>query len=107
MRCTRRDSEALFEVVDEGKGIPVEKLASIFERFGQVDASDSREKGGTGLGLAICRKIVEHHGGRIWVDSKLGAGSTFSLVLATQIDGVPSANARQRNGERDARAADR
>jgi len=93
VRCTRRDSEALFEVVDEGKGIPVEKLASIFERFGQVDASDSREKGGTGLGLAICRKIVEHHGGRIWVDSELGAGSTFSFVLAAQIDGVSSANA--------------
>jgi len=81
VRCTRRDSEALFVVSDDGKGIPVDKLASIFEPFGQVDVSDSREKGGTGLGLAICRKIVEHHGGRIWVDSELGVGSTFSFVL--------------------------
>jgi signal transduction histidine kinase len=73
-----------FAVADDGKGIPADKLSSIFERFQQVDASDSREKGGTGLGLAICRKIVEHHGGRIWVDSELGVGSTFSFVLPVQ-----------------------
>jgi PAS domain S-box-containing protein len=90
VRCTRRDSEVLFEVADDGKGIPAGKLAVIFERFGQVDASDSRGKGGTGLGLAICRKIVEHHGGRIWVDSQPGAGSTFSFVLpAQQTNGSP------------------
>jgi signal transduction histidine kinase len=79
--CAGHDGEVLFEVVDNGKGIPADKLALIFERFQQVDASDSREKGGTGLGLAICRKIVEHHGGRIWVDSELGAGSRFSFAL--------------------------
>ena len=82
--CVRRDGEVLFQVSDEGRGIPADKLETIFERFQQVDASDSREKGGTGLGLAICRTIVEHHGGRIWAESELGAGSTFSFVLPAQ-----------------------
>jgi PAS domain S-box-containing protein len=72
---------ALFQVSDSGRGIPAEKLESIFERFSQVDASDSREMGGTGLGLSICHTIVEHHGGRIWVESELGRGSAFTFVL--------------------------
>jgi two-component system, OmpR family, sensor histidine kinase VicK len=71
----------LFQVRDEGQGIPEHKLESIFERFQQVDSSDSRKKGGTGLGLTICRKIIEQHGGKIWVDSTLGVGSTFSFTL--------------------------
>ncbi|ABA22037.1 PAS/PAC sensor hybrid histidine kinase [Trichormus variabilis ATCC 29413] len=71
----------LFEVKDQGRGIPADKLESIFERFGQVDASDSRQKGGTGLGLAICRSILQHHGGRIWAESTLGEGSTFFFTL--------------------------
>lgn len=82
--CTGRAGDVLFEVADDGKGIPGDKLASIFERFLQVDASDAREKGGSGLGLAICRKIVEHLGGRIWVNSELGTGSTFSFTLPAQ-----------------------
>lgn len=95
--CAGGDGEVLFRVTDDGKGIPTDKLDSIFERFQQVDASDSREKGGTGLGLAICRKIVEHHGGRIWVDSELGAGSTFSFALPVQQPGSsqPSPRAPQ------------
>ena len=76
-----RENEVLFRVCDEGRGIPSDKLDSIFGRFQQVDASDSREKGGTGLGLAICRTIVEHHGGRIWAESRLGEGATLSFVL--------------------------
>ena len=71
----------LFHVKDEGRGIPREKLETIFERFEQVDASDAREKGGTGLGLAICRSIVEQHGGRVWAESELGSGSTFYVQL--------------------------
>ncbi len=71
----------LFQVKDQGRGIPADKLETIFERFGQVDASDSRKKGGTGLGLAICRSIVEQHGGRMWVESVLGEGSTFYFTL--------------------------
>lgn len=74
-------SEVLFQITDEGRGIPADKLDTVFERFQQVDASDSRKKGGTGLGLAICRSIVEHHGGRIWVESVLGEGSTFYFTV--------------------------
>ena len=69
------------QVQDSGRGIPEAKLESIFERFQQVDASDSRSKGGTGLGLAICRHIVEGHNGYIWVESILGKGSTFYINL--------------------------
>ncbi|OYQ62932.1 diguanylate cyclase [Pseudanabaena sp. SR411] len=75
------NAEVLFSVCDEGQGIPSDKLESIFERFQQVDSSDSRRKGGTGLGLTICRKIVEQHEGKIWVESTLGKGSTFSFTL--------------------------
>ncbi|WP_017717560.1 sensor histidine kinase [Kamptonema formosum] len=71
----------LFKVKDRGRGIPADKLETIFERFQQVDASDSRKKGGTGLGLAICRNIVEQHAGRLWAESVIGEGSTFYLSL--------------------------
>jgi two-component system, OmpR family, sensor histidine kinase VicK len=73
--------EVLFQVHDHGQGIPASKLESIFERFQQVDSSDSRKKGGTGLGLAICRKIIEQHKGKIWAESTLGEGSIFSFTL--------------------------
>lgn len=73
--------QVLFEVKDRGRGIPQDKLESIFGRFQQVDASDSREKGGTGLGLPICREIVQRHQGRIWVDSTAGEGSSFYFTL--------------------------
>jgi signal transduction histidine kinase len=77
----RTGNEVLAWVRDEGRGIPAEKLEHIFGRFQQVDASDSRDKGGTGLGLAICRSIAELHGGRIWVESEIGAGSVFKVTL--------------------------
>ncbi len=73
--------DALFSVSDAGRGIPADKIESIFERFNQVDSSDAREKGGTGLGLAIAQRIVEQHGGRIWAESSEGAGSTFRFTL--------------------------
>ena len=69
---------------DQGRGIPPEKLQQIFERFQQVDASDSRVRGGTGLGLAICRSIVQQHGGRIWATSTPGNGSTFHFTLPSR-----------------------
>jgi two-component system, OmpR family, sensor histidine kinase VicK len=74
-------TEVLFQVRDQGQGIPIDKLERIFERFHQVDSSDSRKKGGTGLGLAICRKIIEQHEGSIWAESRMGQGSTFSFTL--------------------------
>jgi PAS domain S-box-containing protein len=64
-------------VKDQGQGIPESHQQRIFERFAQVETADHRDKGGTGLGLAICKSIVEHHGGRIGVDSEPGVGSTF------------------------------
>jgi PAS domain S-box-containing protein len=70
-----------FQIVDQGRGIPKDKLQRIFEPFQQVDASDSRSKGGTGLGLTICRNIVEQHQGQIWAESILGQGSTFNILL--------------------------
>jgi len=72
---------ARFQVEDDGRGIPEDKLETIFERFQQVDSSDSRQKGGTGLGLAISRTIVQQHGGEIGVESELGRGSTFTFTL--------------------------
>ncbi len=75
--------EALLEVQDHGRGIPADKLQTIFERFKQVDASDSRAMGGTGLGLSLCRSIIAQHGGTIWATSTLGQGSTFHLTLPT------------------------
>ena len=71
----------LFRVHDQGRGIPADKLESIFERFEQVDSSDARQKGGTGLGLAISRSIIERHGGRIWAESELGVGTTVQFTL--------------------------
>ena len=79
--CQPGSQEIIFSVKDRGRGIPADKLESIFERFQQVDASDSRHKGGTGLGLSICRHIVEQHGGKIWVESVYGRGSTFYFSL--------------------------
>jgi PAS domain S-box-containing protein len=78
---SRIGTDVLFEVRDEGRGIPEDKLEFIFNRFQQIDASDSREKGGTGLGLAISRSIVRQHGGKIWADSKPGKGSVFRFTL--------------------------
>jgi len=75
------NGEVCIIVEDQGRGIAQEKLDMIFERFQQGDASDSRALGGTGLGLAICRRIVQQHGGRIWVESEPGKGSRFIFTV--------------------------
>ncbi len=71
----------ILSVIDHGRGIPADKLETIFGRFQQVDASDSRQKGGSGLGLAICRTIVLQHSGRIWAERNPVRGSTFRIFL--------------------------
>jgi PAS domain S-box-containing protein len=68
-------------IFDEGPGIPGPLLNRIFDRFYQTDNVVAGRRGGTGLGLAICRGIIEAHGGRIWVDSQVGAGSRFYFIL--------------------------
>jgi signal transduction histidine kinase len=70
-------------VLDTGPGIPEQERTRIFDQFHQVDGSLTKAKGGTGLGLAIAKQIVEMHGGRIWVESTLGKGSTFQMELPT------------------------
>jgi PAS domain S-box-containing protein len=78
---SRGNDGVTVSVIDEGRGVPADKLESIFDRFQQVDASDSRQKGGTGLGLAICRTIIHQHGGRIWAEQNGGRGAIFRFFL--------------------------
>jgi PAS domain S-box-containing protein len=84
------EEEAIIEVSDQGRGIAADKLEKIFDRFHQIDASDSRALGGTGLGLAICRSIVTQHGGHIWATSNPTKGATFHFTLPTK----PAGNLR-------------
>jgi len=75
---------AVLAITDTGIGIPAEDIPFIFERFYRVDKSRSRAEAGSGLGLAICKHIVQAHGGKIEVESQVGAGSTFSVWLPLQ-----------------------
>jgi len=79
----------LFSVTDTGIGIKPEDQRIIFDEFRQADGSAAREVTGTGLGLAISKRLVEMHGGRIWVESEYGHGATFSLLLP--LAGPPAA----------------
>jgi two-component system phosphate regulon sensor histidine kinase PhoR len=81
VRITIEGDEVITAVEDHGIGIPRASLARVFERFYKVDRARTRSGGGTGLGLSIARHVVEQHGGRIWVDSREGRGSTFSVAL--------------------------
>jgi two-component system phosphate regulon sensor histidine kinase PhoR len=83
---------ARVEVHDQGVGIPPHELQRIFERFHRVDNELKKKVRGSGLGLSICQAIVDGHGGRIWVESEVGVGSTFKFTLplaAAQGSGQP------------------
>jgi GAF domain-containing protein/anti-sigma regulatory factor (Ser/Thr protein kinase) len=84
VRAVAANRHFAVSVADTGPGIPEEHQARIFEQFHQVDSSNTKAKGGTGLGLAIARQIVELHGGRIWVESRVGEGSTFQIEIPTR-----------------------
>jgi CheY-like chemotaxis protein len=79
------------KVIDTGIGIPADKIESVFDSFTQVDSSTTRRYGGTGLGLAICRDLAEKMGGSITLESELGVGSEFTVLLPIDVpDGLPT-----------------
>ena len=79
--CTRAKGWSSISVTDTGMGIPPEEHKSIFDKFYQVGATTKGVREGTGLGLAITRRLVEQHGGKIWVESEPGKGSRFTFTL--------------------------
>jgi signal transduction histidine kinase len=80
------DGQFNVAVSDTGTGIAPEDRERIFEEFHQVDNSSTRKKGGTGLGLSISRRLIELHGGRIDLDSTLGVGSTFRIIIPVRVN---------------------
>jgi signal transduction histidine kinase len=88
VRVTARAVNGHFNVsvADTGPGIPEHERTRIFEQFHQIDSSLTKAAGGTGLGLAIAKQIVEMHGGRIWVESTVGKGSTFQMEVPTRAE---------------------
>ena len=81
LTATAVDGAITIAVSDTGIGIAPEDQAAIFEEFRQVGREDARKQEGTGLGLTLAKKFVELHGGRIWVHSRVGQGSTFTFTL--------------------------
>jgi signal transduction histidine kinase len=90
IRATASDGLFTVSVSDTGPGIPEADRQKIFAEFQQGDGSSTRKKGGTGLGLSIAKRIVELHGGRIWVESTVGVGSTLCFTLPVRLE--PSAS---------------
>ena len=90
-RADRRNGDLVVSVIDTGMGIAPVDQPKVFERFKQVGDTLTDKPKGTGLGLPICREIVEHHGGKVWVESELGKGSTFSFTLPMHAEIRPGA----------------
>jgi signal transduction histidine kinase len=86
VEVTESNETFLVSVADTGPGISEADQKIIFEEFQQADGSSTREKGGSGLGLSIVKKIVKMHGGRIWVESDVGKGSTFRFTLPVRVE---------------------
>ncbi len=89
LQAEPQGAQVQFLVKDQGHGIPSEKLEKVFERFQQVDSSSARHHEGSGLGLAICRSIVLQHQGKIWLESKVGEGSTFYFTIPINNSDLP------------------
>ncbi len=97
VRARATEAAVQIDVIDTGVGIGPEDQASVFEQFRQAGDTLTDKPRGTGLGLPICRQIVTHHGGRIWLESSPGSGSTFSFTLPVHagaaVDGDPGPGA--------------
>jgi signal transduction histidine kinase len=85
IKATATDGSFHLSVCDTGPGISAADQAKLFQEFQQADNAITRKKGGTGLGLAISKRIIEMHGGKIWVESQLGQGSTFAFTLPVTV----------------------
>ncbi|MEM9482546.1 MAG: ATP-binding protein [Cyanobacteria bacterium P01_F01_bin.116] len=88
-RSYHQDSEVITSVIDTGIGLSADDIDKVFDKFTQVGAVMTDKPKGTGLGLPICKQIIEHHGGRIWVESTLDEGSTFSFSLPMRVPADP------------------
>ncbi len=86
IRVGLADSSFNVAVRDTGPGISAADQAKLFQEFQQADNSITRKKGGTGLGLAISKRIIEMHGGNIWIDSAVGQGSTFIFTVPVRVE---------------------
>jgi len=86
IKASANDGAYNLAVRDTGPGISEADQQKLFQEFQQADTSITKAKGGTGLGLAISKRIIEMHGGRIWVESRPGQGSTFSLTLPIKVE---------------------
>jgi signal transduction histidine kinase len=86
IKATATDGSFHLSVCDTGPGISAADQAKLFQEFQQADNAITRKKGGTGLGLAISKRIIEMHGGKIWVESEVGQGSTFAFTLPVRVE---------------------
>jgi signal transduction histidine kinase len=86
IKATTADGSFTVAVRDTGPGIAASDQGKIFEEFQQADSSITRKKGGTGLGLSIAKRIIEMHGGQIWVESDVGKGSTFAFTIPMRVE---------------------
>jgi signal transduction histidine kinase len=86
IKATTADGSFTVAAHDTGPGIASSDQGKIFEEFKRADNSVTKRKGGTGLGLSIARRIIEMHGGRIWVESEVGKGSTFAFTIPVSVE---------------------
>jgi GAF domain-containing protein len=98
IKATALDGSFTVAVRDTGPGIAPSDQSKIFEEFQQADSSITRKKGGTGLGLSIAKRIIEMHGGRIWVESEIGKGSTFAFTIPTNVERQVTSNEQAHPG---------